>query len=261
MISCAFLVPLAGSRVALELFAQAASPTSSIPCDLITVNTVLRHYARAADVQAMNSLFSLAANLKLKPDIITFTTLVQGLLRADEIDMAKRALTAMHSLGVVANERMYSMLIADLAKSGSRQGLKNAEEMMATMKPSGLKAGIVTWTGLISGYFKGGWVDDGWDAIRRMGETGLKLNRVGYNVVLRQAQERAEVGLPVRLLRKMVSDGARPNGDTWAIVLGPMVKGKRWDEAKQVVGEMDKLGFRPETTALRGLVGRVREAR
>jgi pentatricopeptide repeat protein len=47
-----------------------------------------------------------AGKLGLKPDIITYTTLVQGLLRAGQIDMAKNTLRTMHESGLEPNERM-----------------------------------------------------------------------------------------------------------------------------------------------------------
>ncbi|KAK8847485.1 hypothetical protein IAR55_005343 [Kwoniella newhampshirensis] len=254
MISAALLVPSTGPAVAINLFEQASQPASSVPCNLITINTMLRHHARQADLQGMTSLFALADKLNLKPDVVTYTTLIQGLLRAGRIDLAKSTLSTMHSQGISPNERMCSMLIADLAKSGTKIGLQHAEDLLKLMLHKGMKTNEVTWTALIAGYFNGGWEKDGWDTINRMTRTGLRLNRVGYNVLFRQAR-----GLDIMALwRRMERDGVTPNSDSYLLVLTHLVKGERWHEVAEVMGEMKKRGFRPEKGALSRLVGNIK---
>ncbi len=252
-----------GARTALDLFEQASRPGSSVPCNLITINTILRHHARAADVEAMTLLFNLAEKLKFKPDVVTWTTLVQGLLRADQLGMAKRTLDTMYSLGQQPNERMCSMLVNDLAKNGERTGLQYAEELLREMKKKGFRPGVVTWTGLISGYFLGGWEQDGWDAVDRMErEQGLLLNRVAYHVIIRQAgQGKLTPGTtPVtpKLFKRMMEDGITPNAETYQIMLEPLLKARLFPEATQVVRNMKRLRFVPEKSQLINLVKRAR---
>ena len=259
MISACFLVPTRGAAIALELFKQASTPDSSVPCNLVTINTVLRHYARMANVPLMNSLMILADKLQFKPDVVTYTTLVQGLLLAGELPKAKDALDTMYSQGIQPSERMCSMLVADLAKRGNRSGLQHAEELLREMRKMGHKPGVVTWTGLISGYFRGGWSRDGWDAVDRMeNEERLRLNRVSYNLILRQAGEgKITPGAePVtsRIFKRMVADGITPNSDTYVIMLGPLLRARLWPSANEVVREMYKQGFKPEKGALISLV-------
>lgn len=255
MISSAFLIPKTGPPFALDLFdraVQAGTPSINI----ITINTVLRHHARMADIQSMTSLFSLASQRGLKPDVVTYTTLVQGLLRAERVEMAKSVLAKMLSEGLEPNERLCSLLVADLARSGSQAGLQRAEEMMNEMRRKRMTITQVTWTSLISGYFRGGWQTDAWAALDRMGRSGVSLNRVGYNIILKHGQG----SWCLRMFERMIKEGVSPNSDTYLIVLTPLVHKKQWDEADGVVREMARLGFRPEKGALRRLVNRV-EAR
>lgn len=281
MISSALLIPKTGPPLALELFAQASRPDSSTPCNLVTINTVLRHYARLADIPLMTSLFNLAKELKLQPDIITYTTLVQGLLRAGRLDLTKSVLNTMSQQGLDPNERMCSMFVSDLAQGGDRTGLTRAEEMLAEMRRRRMKVGMITWTGLISGYFRGGWEKDGWNAVQRMNAAGLKLDRVGYNIILRQAggldssrgkrgakgvsstsgggvggRETESWGMGV--FRQMIRDGVRPNSDTYTIVLGAMVRSGRWDEADKVIQEMQRQGYKVEKGNLRSLINKIK---
>lgn len=253
MLSATFLVPKTGPSAALEQFERAID---TLPINIVTINTILRHYARKADIPGMNSLFSLASRLKLKPDVVTYTTLVQGLLRAERVDVARSVLDKMALQGLEPNERLCSMLVADLAKSGSQSGLRRAEEMMAEMKRKKMNTTVVTWTSLISGYFRGGWDRDAWDAVDRMEREGLPLNRVGYNIILHEGGRGKE--WVMRLFRRMIKEGITPVDDTYLILLAPMVRGKRWEEADEVLEEMQRLKYRPEKGALSTLVKRIR---
>jgi pentatricopeptide repeat protein len=216
-----------------------------------------------SDVPAMTSLFSLAGQMKLKPDVITYTTLVQGLLRARQIEMARSVLAQMSSQGLEPNEQLCSMLIADLSKSGSQSGLKSAEQMLARMKRTNMKITIQAWTSLIAGYFRGGWDRDAWETIERMKRYGIRANRVAYNIILREGNTKEEVGgasWPFKVFKRMIEDGVEPNGDTYYILLEPMVLKGRWREAELVLEEM-RYKFRPTTGALTALIRRIHARR
>ncbi|WWC86812.1 uncharacterized protein L201_001691 [Kwoniella dendrophila CBS 6074] len=269
MISSCLLIP-DGSQIALDLFTQAASPSSSISINIITINTILRHHARQADLPLMSSLFTLADKLKLKPDIITYTTLVQGLLRGGKIDLAKKVIEDMNKQGIPPNERMCSMLISDLSKLGTQKSLLHAEELLNLMIRKRMKINEITWTGLISGYFKSGWEKNGWDTISRMEKNGFKLNRIGYNICFRQftlsnANNKSQTGGTsqgiMKLWNKMLNDKITPNSDSYLLVLTPLVVEKRWVEANEVLDVMRRRGFRVEKGALQNIVNRVRDRR
>jgi len=262
MISAAMFIPRTGPPAALELFHQATSPQSSIKANIITINTMLRHYARLGDIDGLQSLFGLADQLGLSPDIVTYTTLLQGLLRAGKVDMAMTTLASMHETGLEPNERMCTLLVADLAKDGTSTGLQHAEQLMREMRRRNFKVGQITWTALIAGYFKGGWEADGWNAVQRMEDANLTLNRVAYNVILRAAGDTVEMGpngsTTIRVFKKMVQDGVRPNSATYSIVLAPLMKAKWWSEADKVVDIMEELRFAPEKNSLREMLKKVK---
>ncbi|OCF45796.1 hypothetical protein I317_00284 [Kwoniella heveanensis CBS 569] len=261
MISACLLIPSTGPDTALDLFNQACLPTSTVSINLITINTVLRHHARRADLSSMSALFSLAEKSGLKPDVVTYTTLVQGLLRAGRLMLAKKVLEDMHQQGISPNERMSSMLIADLAKSGTKIGLAHAEEILKLMRQKQMKTNEVTWTGLIAGYFRGGWEVDAWDAVKRMNRAGLRLNRVGYNMLLRESGKGGGRTGILKLWKNMLEDGVSPNSDTYLLALTPLVLEKRWNEAEEVLLEMDKRRFKPEKGALASIVAKARSRR
>ena len=270
-LSVLFTFPLAvAADVALQLFRNSLEPGSQIAADLITVNTVLRHFARRGHITEMNTLFAEASKAGFKPDVFTYTTLLQGLLQAGRGDLARGTLDVMQKQDIPPNRRMCSMLVADLARDGTLTGLHHAELLIQEMDNRlGFKPDTVTWTALLAGYFRGGWDADGWDAFERMKQAKVHLNRVAYNVILRQAglrrsdrtrgdQFAAErEAWSVTLFKQMIHEGVMPNSDTYVIVLGPLCEQRRWEEARWIRDEMLRLGFRPEKGALQSLLRRV----
>lgn len=198
----------------------------------------------------MLQLFSQAASFNLKPDVVTFTTLVQGFLKAGQPDDAAKVIKAMLARGVQPNERLYSMLIADLSHRGNRGMLSAAEDILADMKRSKVPVSVVTWTGLISGYFRGGWYNEGFQAIQRMRQQGARPNRVAYNMILRTLADAPNSNArgfsrlsTLDILKMMKADGAKPDADTWYIILDGLVRAKKWDEGKMAVREMEAAKF------------------
>ena len=257
-----------GQASALHLFNQASEPGSTLRPDIYTINTVLRHHSRKPDIEGMLQLFGRAAQLGIKPDVVTFTTLVQGFLKAGPPDNAAKIIKTMLAQGVQPNDRLYSMLIADLSQTGNRAMLAAAEDILADMKNSKVPVSIVTWTGLASGYFRGGWVAEGFDAIRRMRTSGTRPNRVAYNMILRNVadlpsgQARGYGGLSsLEILKTMKADGAKPDADTWFIILDGLARSRKWEEARLAVQEMEASRFDHRGKAgIRRLVQRIAEA-
>jgi pentatricopeptide repeat protein len=126
-----------------------------------------------------------------------------------------------------------------------------------------MDVGVITWTALISGYFRGGWEHDGWDAVSRMEAANLRLNRISYNLILNQAGKKVsyrdgEIPTTIRLFSRMIESGVRPNTATYTILLEPLVREQMWYEADKVVKMMEQLRFLPDKKELRELLKKVK---
>lgn len=98
--------------------------------------------------------------------------------------------------GIKPNEHTAGLLISDLVAKGDRQGLLAAEDLMKEMKRLKMSVGVVPWTSLIGGYYRGGWLVDAKQARLRMKGDRVELNRVGYNMLLREAGRIASFSRP-----------------------------------------------------------------
>lgn len=277
--------------MAASLYHIAMDPKSPLDPDLFTLNIALRFAAHCADIKLMNTFMAAAAPIGVVPDIVTYTTLVQGLLRAGRPELARQTLDAMKSRGMEPNERMAAMLVADLAASGQADGLICAEDVIRDMRTRGIRTTVPMWTSLVSGYFRGGWEVDAWSALERMRASGLRLNDVGYNSVLRHvlttasepgprdptamARARRALGrnvegddsvssLAMKIFRHMIENNVPPTSDTYAILLGGLLRigdkdHVRASDLREVLKDMERRGFKTQNRSLVAIIERVRK--
>jgi pentatricopeptide repeat protein len=270
-ISTLFNLPTAtgSAMLALSLFHYLCDPKSPYEPDLFTMNTVLRHYARKKDLQAMMDLIDRLPDFRLAPDLVTYTTLITGLLDAGKPQAAKGILDVMQKAKIVPNSYVYSLLIADLARKGNGEAMASAETILQQMKQAGVKPTTTTWTSLASGYFRANMVKEGLDALKRAQSKGVKLDRVAYNMVLRSVlfteslpvadldrvlrgqTRQAERSLgnatnteaALLLLRNMIDSHVEPDSDTWFIVLDGLARQEKWSEGDVVIRLMRSRRF------------------
>uniref|UniRef100_V5ETM0 Pentacotripeptide-repeat region of PRORP domain-containing protein n=2 Tax=Kalmanozyma brasiliensis (strain GHG001) TaxID=1365824 RepID=V5ETM0_KALBG len=79
-----------------------------------TINTFVRAHARVGDLQSLATTLRLADKLRLTPDIVTFTTVLDALLRdggESATDAVVKTLGIMNDMGVQANVVTYTAMI------------------------------------------------------------------------------------------------------------------------------------------------------
>jgi pentatricopeptide repeat protein len=66
----------------------------------------------------------------IRPNIVTFNSLIHALCKADKVDIAWTFLEKMVSAGCTPDTYTYSLFIESLCKKGSRGGLSFIDDML-----------------------------------------------------------------------------------------------------------------------------------
>lgn len=229
-------------------------------------------------------------SLNLRPDVITYTTIVEGLLKNGKRDVARSTLDIMEADGIAPSVQTYGLLIADLAKGGTDRDMQRAEELIKRMAFAKLRPTVITYTAMLGGYFRINNSQQGMAVLKRMERDGILMNRITYNMILRilvnndvdgevmrRGLKRATRGrshfrsagsganLPGAwgaIVETMLSRNITPNQDTWYIILAGLQRAGRGDEAREAMMEMERQGFKVHPgTALARMVGNVQRGR
>ncbi|PPD79874.1 hypothetical protein GOBAR_DD23195 [Gossypium barbadense] len=127
----------------------------------------------------------LRAILGVKPDVVTFSTLIRGLCnrildgvcKTGNTDGAIRYLRMMEERGFEPDVVAYSTVLNCLCKKGL---LKEAHDLFFEMIKQGIKPNVVTYSILIDALCKQGMISKAEDIVGIMTKQGIKPNVVTY---------------------------------------------------------------------------------
>lgn len=227
-----------------EMLSKGPSP------NIGTINTFLRAHARVGDLSALATTLRLADKLKLTPDVVTFTTILDALLRKggeSATDAVAKTLSIMTSMGVQPNVVTYTAMIKaclvgaeaaqlDIASQsmfGDSVGKRRSEmssndvrieaalELLDRMVSAKVAPSEITYTALVGGCLQNP------DAVAHAFQTKTVprqyrgppkfLQRLGETsqTVQRWTQESPDVSLALLLLEQMKSRGLSPTPITF----------------------------------------------
>ncbi len=247
-------------------------PANDYKPDLHTFNTILRHHAMQRDIPSFNEVWAKISEIGLKPDVISYTTKIHALILSWKGEEVDAVLDEMERNGIKKNEYLWSKLIADSARTGSKDGLRQAERAMSAMVKDGFTPNVVTWTGLIGGYFRGGFGKQAMKAMDNMISKKVDLNVKAFNMIIRSvmdpspssdsnntagqrkvssntshSDDKTSLFQPkaaFTILRLMESHHVQPDNDTYFLLLTGFIRNGMMEEASAIVDEMDRVGFR-----------------
>lgn len=208
-----------------------------------TLNTLLRAHGRARDMPALASVIRQIRPLGLEPDIVTFTTVLDALMRVGSPDSAvgeivARVLNIMDQMGVRANAITYSAMIRAMVQpSGidpltgtpSEPRIEAALELLERMESAGLRSTEVTYTALLAAVFSYRYTISQLHASGSIGSQFLQPRPVRS---LRESaedlsmllQEHPAISLALALLDRMRARGLEPNRKTFNVLLSGLLE-------------------------------------
>ncbi|CAL5322092.1 unnamed protein product [Camellia sinensis] len=144
----------------------------------------------------------------ISPDVITYTSLIQGVSSLGEWEEATRLLNEMVGKKIWPNVKTFNILVDALCKEGKA---KKAQDVVELMIQRGVVPSVVTYNSVMDGYCLCGQADDA----RKM-----------YDV--------------------MVSRGCAPDAITYNILINGYCKIKNIDEAMSLFKEMSRKRLLPD---------------
>ncbi|GKC93570.1 pentatricopeptide repeat-containing protein [Tanacetum coccineum] len=141
------------------------------------------------------------------PDIVTYTTLIDGYCKIGDLDEAKKCFDVMVSRNVEPNEVTYNALTNGLCVCGDIDG---AKRMMTKMRLNGFKDTITTHTSLLRGYCIVGRSDEAFKHFKDLISRGMKPDTKSYEVLVNEFCKLRKPDEAIDLLREMSEQGIRP---------------------------------------------------
>ncbi|KAJ4841386.1 hypothetical protein Tsubulata_011557 [Turnera subulata] len=161
----------AGSMVrARQVLAEMAR--IGVPANLITYNILIKGYCQQLQIdEAKELLREMVDVAKIKPDVVSYNTLIDGCIRIDDSAAALTFFNEMRGKGITPTKISYTTLMKAFALSGQPKMANRVFDEM--VKDPRVKVDLIAWNMLVEGYCRSGFVEDAKQIIQRMKEEGF----------------------------------------------------------------------------------------
>ncbi|GAB4842902.1 hypothetical protein Ancab_012880 [Ancistrocladus abbreviatus] len=187
-------------------------------------------------------------NSGVEVSVFSLTAMVDGLCKIGEVKMARELVEQMVGRGIVKpNIITFNTLLDACAK---RWKFGELDLVLVLMEKEGIGFNDSTYKFLIDGYSSYGKVEEATWLVLEMHDKGLKVDAYLYSTVIRGYFRLRNLEGGLSLLSKMEDMGLSPNADMWRSLIDDLCWMGEMDVAKELVnkmqnngGELDKINF------------------
>ncbi|XVF18606.1 hypothetical protein REPUB_Repub11eG0037100 [Reevesia pubescens] len=197
------------------------------------------------------SLFDEMQSKGLKPNVVTFGTLIHGLcmeLKIKEAFKMKEDMVRIHK--VSPNAHLYTAMIKGLCAVGE---LTLAFRLKEEMVRNNMKLNTFIYTTFISGLFKVGRQEEAFGVFEEMDLNGIKPDSTTYNVMINEFCKVKDFEAAYRVLKDMAEKGCKPNIISYNMLIGGLCKDGKWSDANDLFEDLPKQGCKPDFVSYRML--------
>ena len=238
------------AKKAEQLFQSMAD--RNVPPNTVACNCVLDALLKSSENKVVERSEQLLKRMnqdrRMKPDVVTFTNLLNIYSKHAMGEQAERLLERMLALKDEdklmkgPSELNYRCVIDALAKSGQAE---EAERLLGRMRGRNVVPNKFHYCGVLNAFAREGKPLEAERLLSEIQETGnLNLNVVAYNCVMYAWAKSCEVDSPFRakaLLDRMLEMGVAPNLITYNCLLGACANRSMAKESEGILKQMHKL--------------------
>ncbi|GMY11119.1 pentatricopeptide repeat-containing protein At2g17670 [Fagus crenata] len=232
--------------------------------DTYTYNFLVKHLCKSRALSLVhNFIEDMKENFNLKPDLVTYTILIDNVCNTKNLREAMRLVDVLNKEGFKPDCFVYNTIMKGycmLSRGSEAIGVYNK------MKEEGVEPDLVTYNTLIFGLAKSGRVKEARKILRIMAEKGHFPDAVTYTSMMNGMCREGDALGALALLEEMEARGCSPNSCTYSTLLHGLCKSRLLEKAIELYGVMKSGDMKLEAAAYATFVralcreGRVAEA-
>lgn len=149
--------------------------------DVITYSTIIDALGRSGRFSEIRAILNEMHEEEIEPNLVTYTSVISALTRAGDLEAAMQVLSDMDARGVKANVYTFSSLINGAGRSGD---FARAFELLNMMRSRGIEPSCVTYVTLISVSMRAGSAKNVLRTVEELGTDRAKSDWEAYQQVL-----------------------------------------------------------------------------
>ncbi|KAF7116816.1 hypothetical protein RHSIM_RhsimUnG0012600 [Rhododendron simsii] len=208
--------------------------------DTCGYNVLIRAGCLMNDLGSAREVFDEMQKRGVRPDAVTFGTLISGLCadglcKVNELNLAFKLKDEMLELRVELDSAVFSTLICALFKAG-RKG--DVVGVLKEMKENGCKPDAVTYNAMIYGYCQEKDFDAAFGVLSEMEKRRCKLDVVCYNVIIGGFCREGKFRKATELFEDMPRRKCAPDVVTYRTLFSGLCDGMQFQEAALILDEI-----------------------
>lgn len=205
-------------------------------------NAVMDAFAKRGEPQAVERVFEKMVKCGLKPNVVSYSTLVYAHAKAGKSLAAESCFRQMVQAGVKPNVVTYDALIISCVGTGN---FERIETLMQDMETDGVEATVTTYTTVLDACAKANDVARGEQWYERMQAKGIKPNVVTFTVMIDLCARIGDTQRAAAWLRRMLEAEVKPNTHTLNALIKAYIKANDMAGAEQLLNQTDQFSVQP----------------
>ncbi|KAL6227057.1 hypothetical protein ACLB2K_001016 [Fragaria x ananassa] len=194
------------------------------------------------DVAAAFKVFEEMRREGLKPNVVTYNSLINGLCCDGRLEEACGLRDEMLGLGLKPEIATYNALINGFCK---KKMLKEARELFDTICERGLVANVITFNTLIDGYCKNEMEEEAYALHNMMIERRVFPNTSTFNCLIAGSLTKGNIETAKKFLQQMEAKGVKADCITYDIRIDALCQDGEPRKAERLLNEMFTKGLSP----------------
>ncbi|XP_063940582.1 pentatricopeptide repeat-containing protein At1g63130, mitochondrial-like [Daucus carota subsp. sativus] len=246
----AALVKMKHYSVAVSLFRD--MHVNSIPVNIFTITTIINCFCHLDRVDFAFSLLAGIIKHGFVPDVVTYNTLIRGLISQDMLQEAQLLFQNLIRFQLIQPDVVtYNIIIDGICKRGNPSV---AVKLFKIMEKKGCKPDTVTYTTLIDCLCKHGLVDQALGLLHQMTRKGVSPVVMTYNSLVQGLCDNNRWHDVKQLLEEMDVRNISRDVFTYSILVDAYCKEGMIEDAEDVIELMIQRGVYPNLVTYNSLM-------
>lgn len=221
---------------------------------LITYTTLVAALTRLKRFKSIPRLLSKVEENGMKPDSILFNAMINAFSDSGKVHEAMKIFQKMKEYGCKPTTSTFNTLIKGFGIIGRPYEAMKLLEMMG--RDGNVKPNERTYNILIQAWCTKKNVEEAWNVMHKMVDSGLQPDVVTYNTLARAYAQNGETYQAERLILKMQQycKEVKPNERTCGIIISGYCKEGNMADALRFLYKMKELGVHPNPVVFNSLI-------
>lgn len=184
----------------------------------------------------MEQVLKLMKEYRVNPDVITFSTIMNGWSEAGLMDRCRQVFNDMVDASIEPDIHAYSILAKGYVRA---QEPEKAEKLLTTMEESGIRPNVVIFTTIISGWCSAAKMENAMKVYEKMCESGSSPNLKTFETLIWGYGETRQPWKAEEMLQIMEAMGVPPKKNTIQLVAEAWLAVGLADEASRALSTLN----------------------